>query len=133
MRAIVLVSILFAGLPLASAQVLSEARQLSAEEMQQQLFGVHLFGTVNGGEIWNECIETDGDTLYTIGGRQERGKAWVSPTAKICFNYGNSLNHCFDAYEVDGELMFRGAGGSIWKTTKVREGVEVCLLNDMVS
>ena len=77
------------------------ASQPTAEEMKQELFGVHLFGVVGFGELWNECIEPDGDTLYTIGDRQDRGKAWVPEDGVICFNYGGP-DHCFNAYR-DGE------------------------------
>ena len=116
------------GIAVAQQSVI--ASQPSAEEMKQELFGVHLFGVVGFGELWNECIEPDGDTLYTIGDRQERGKAWVPEDGVICFNYGGP-DHCFSAYR-DGEgFLFRGSG-TTWQTTKIREDVEVCLLSDMI-
>ena len=129
MRAVVLsVLLLVPGAAFAQQAVI--ASQPTAEEMKQELFGVHLFGVVGFGELWNECIEPDGDTLYAIGDRQERGKAWVPEDGVICFNYGGP-DHCFDAYR-DGEgFLFRGSG-STWQTTKIRENVEVCLLSDMI-
>ena len=115
---------------IAAAQNGVIASQPTAEEMKQELFGVHLFGVVGFGELWNECIEPDGDTLYTIGDRQDRGKAWVPEDGVICFNYGGP-DHCFNAYR-DGEgFLFRGSG-TTWQTTKIRENVEVCLLSDMI-
>ncbi len=104
--------------------------QPSAEEMKQELFGAHLFGVVGIGQLWNECIEPDGDTLYTIEDVQERGKAWIPGDGVICFNYGGP-DHCFNAYRSRDGFVFRGSG-STWQTTKIRENVEVCLLSDMI-
>ena len=115
---------------IAAAQEYVIGTQPTAQEMKQELFGVHLFGTVGIGELWNECIEPDGDTLYTISGRQERGKAWVPDDGVICFNYGGP-DHCFNAYRSSDGFVFRGSG-STWQTTKIRENVDVCLLSDMI-
>ena len=129
MRAGLLILLLLVpGIAVAQQAVI--ASQPSAEEMRRELFGAHLFGVVGFGELWNECIEPDGDTLYTIGDRQERGRAWVPDDGVICFNYGGP-DHCFEAYR-DGEgFLFRGSG-TTWQTTKIRENVEVCLLSDMI-
>ena len=112
------------------AQTSADEAPPSAEQMKKDLFGVHLFGTVGFGELWNECIEPDGDTLYTIGDQQERGKATIPEDGTICFNYGGP-DHCFRAYLDRDGYVFKG-GGTIWKTTKIRDNVEVCLLSDMI-
>ena len=117
--------------PLASAQVVDPYVPPSVEELQTELFGVHLFGVVDGGEIWNECIETDGDTLYTFGDRQLRGKAWIPEAGKICFTYGDNISHCFAAIRDQDGWVFRG-NGTTWQTTQIRDDVDVCLLSDMI-
>lgn len=103
----------------------------SAEQLRQELFGVHLFGTVDYGETWNECIEPDGDTLYTLGDREIRGKAWIPEDGRICFNYGDGVDHCFAAIRLENGWVFRG-GGTTWATNNIRENVKVCLLSDMI-
>lgn len=104
--------------------------QPSADDIQSELFGAHLFGVVGIGEHWNECIEPDGDTLYTIGDVQEKGKAWVPQDGEICFNYGGP-DHCFSVYRSAKGFVLKG-GGSTWQTNKIRENVDVCLLSDMI-
>ena len=104
--------------------------QPSADDIKSELFGAHLFGVVGIGESWNECIERDGDTLYTRDDVQERGKAWVPEDGVICFNYGGP-DHCFSVYRSAKGFVLKG-GGSTWQTTKIRENVEVCLLSEMI-
>jgi len=130
MRAQFFAFTLLAALP-AIAQGEDAAQAVPAEDMRKELFGAHLFGTVDYGETWNECIEPDGDTLYTIGGREVRGKAWVPSDGRICFTYGDGIDHCFSAIRDGDGWIFRG-GQSSWKTTQIRENVEVCLLSDMI-
>jgi len=130
MRGLVFILSVLITLP-ANAQSHDRYSPPSAEELREALFGVHLFGTVDFGEIWNECIEKDGDTLYTIGGREVRGKAWIPSDGRICFTYGDDVDHCFAAIPTDDGWVFRG-GGTTWQTTQVRENVEVCLLSDMI-
>lgn len=130
MRAFILASLLLSALP-AAAQDHEAYKPPSVEELQRDLFGVHLFGTVDYGETWNECIEPDGDTLYTIGQREARGKAWIPADGRICFTYGDGVNHCFAVIPTDVGWVFRG-GGTTWQTTQIRENVEVCLLSDMI-
>ena len=126
-----IVSVLLSCIPAAMAQEYEHYTRPSAEELQEELFGVHLFGVVDGGEIWNECIEKDGDTLYTIGDRQSRGKAWIPQDGWICFNYGDDSDHCFTAIRNKNGWVFRSSG-TTWETTQVRDNVEVCLLSDMI-
>lgn len=128
-RFIALVSLALA--PCALAQTVEPYVPPTAEEMQKELFGAHLYGLVDFGETWNECIETDGDTLYTIGGRERRGKAWIPEDGRICFTYGDGEDHCFAAIRTADGWVFRG-GGTTWQTTQIRENVEVCLLSDMI-
>ena len=114
----------------AGAQHVALGRQMTAEELEQEMFGVHLFGTVGAGQIWNECIEPDGDTLYTFGESQSRGKAWIPDDESICFNYGGP-DHCFQAYRSRDGYIFHG-GETVWETTNIRRDVEVCTLSDMI-
>lgn len=124
-------AILFLCAPTALAQEYQNYEPPSAEELREALFGVHLFGVVDGGETWNECIEKDGDTLYTIGDVQSRGKAWVPEAGWICFNYGDDRDNCFTTIRTENGWVFRGYG-TTWETTQIRDDVEVCLLSDMI-
>ena len=104
--------------------------QPAAEELQRELFGVHLYGEVGGNERWNECIEPDGDTRYQIGDRDVRGRAWIPADGAICFNYGGP-NHCFSVHRNGEGYAFRG-GGLTYRTTEIRKGIVFCLSSELI-
>ncbi len=101
--------------------------ELTPDEARAELFGVHLYGVLAGSERpWDECIEPDGYTRYSIDGRVKRGRLWIDPEEGACFTYDGATASCFKVYRHGDGYLF-AAGLSRYVTVEVRRPVASCL------
>lgn len=102
---------------------------LTAAEAKKELFGVDLFGTVEGRPDyrWRECIDAKGFTLYQHDGVEERGQLTINERGEACFSYppGNkNRTNCFSARKTAKGYDFQGFG-LLFHATMARR-VETC-------
>lgn len=143
MRKRVLAAAMFAALltPAALAQTVpppAPRESLTVAEAKAALFGIHLYGTTTDfGMKWDECIEPDGDTLYTTPEGQMHGRLTISPRGYACFAYedtGFRAPQCFVVWRnKDGlALTSEFGGGEVFVTTKVVHGIRTCEKADLI-
>ena len=109
---------------------------ISASEMREELFGISMMGVVggdpNGTVPWEECVDPDGHTRYSVGNQEPSvGVMTVSESGHACFNYG-SADHCFRVARRGDNYTFRTDGGTTYVTLKVVRDIRQCR-NGLVS
>ena len=115
------------------------APPLSAEEMRQELFGVHMFGVETSTQMrWDECIEPNGRTVYRFAfpGEEvpysQNGQLRVTDDGLACFSYPSEGEEpdwsCFRALRRgEGYAFFDAKGGpGVFLTTRIDRGKETC-------
>lgn len=119
--------------PMGSAVAQTIQGVLSSEELENEMYGVELSGVAGISDLpWTECIEPDGDTVYTYQGVQLVGKMKVRPGGLACFDYGqrtNATQNCFSVMRngEDGYVFSGGArNGGQFRTESVRRDVKAC-------
>ena len=110
--------------------VRSIARVMSAAEVKNELFGVHLAGEAGiTASQWNECIEPDGRTVYQLDGVEMIGRMSVTSEGLACFAYEHldfQNPSCFRVSRSSDGYSFWGGAEGVFNTTSVRRGVEAC-------
>ncbi len=121
----------------ANAALAEPLALLSAQEVRDELFGVHMFGVTDTlGFDWDECIEPSGLTVYrTIDADDpqpysQQGLLQVNDLGMACFSYppnGDPAPSCFQVYRSgDGYIFANGFGDGRYITTKVLRNVTSC-------
>ena len=105
-------------------------------EAKASLFGIEMQGySPTQGISWKECIQPNGETLYTTPDGVRNGRLLVSPAGQACFSYEDddyASISCFTTTRngADG-LRFEGFG-TIFITTRITKGVKVCKPHDLI-
>jgi hypothetical protein len=105
-------------------------------ETKAALYGIEMQGySPTFGMSWKECIQPNGETLYTTPDGIMNGRLLVSPRGEACFSYEDddyATISCFTTTKngPDG-LRFEGFG-AIFVTTKITKGVKVCKPYDLI-
>ena len=121
----------------ANAALAEPLALLSAQEVRDELFGVHMFGVTDTlGFDWDECIEPSGLTVYrTIDADDpqpysQQGLLQVNDLGMACFSYppnGDPSPSCFQVYRNgDGYIFANGFGDGRYITTKVLRNITIC-------
>ncbi|MDP3737210.1 MAG: hypothetical protein Q8R02_07465 [Hyphomonadaceae bacterium] len=109
---------------------------LKEAEATAALHGIEMQGySPTLGISWKECIQPNGETLYTTPDGVRNGKLLVSPRGEACFSYEDddyASISCFITTRngADG-LRFEGFG-TIFITTRITKGVKVCKPYDLI-
>lgn len=112
-----------------------EERRLTAGEIKKDWFGIVMSGvTREAQERWTECIEPDGDTVYTHQGRPlMRGKMWTQAGDLVCFAYEDTEfldSSCFSAWTRNGKTEFRAEpaapGDDVFEVRRIQRNVKSC-------
>lgn len=132
MRAAI-IALAFLAVPAGSATAQSIQGVLTANELKKEMYGVKMEGVAGISDLpWTECIEPDGDTVYSYQGVQLVGHFSVGDDGLACFNYGEqgaTSRNCFSVYREgsDGYVFSGGArNGGQFKTTSVTRNVKAC-------
>ncbi|MEM6626400.1 MAG: hypothetical protein AAF719_06820 [Pseudomonadota bacterium] len=103
---------------------------LSPDEARRELFGVRLAGVTSfSADPWWECVEPDGDTVYSFAGWEQRGRLEISNDAQACFRYDTDnyeSQHCFAVTRRGDGYAFWGGGNGLFFTQTVERGVTEC-------
>jgi hypothetical protein len=111
---------------------------MTAAELKAALFGVHLYGVAGegAGMRWDECIEPDGDTLYTTPTGEMHGRLTIAARGLACFAYDDDdfrTAECFTMRRNKDGFVFSGEfGGSDFVVTKVVRGIRTCEKQDLI-
>lgn len=134
--AILALAALAFALPAAAQLKKGAGVPLKEAEAKTALFGIEMQGySPTLGISWKECIQPNGETLYTTPDGVRNGKLLVSPRGEACFSYDDddyASISCFITTRngADG-LRFEGFG-TIFITTKITKGVKVCKPYDLI-
>ena len=101
----------------------AQTARLTAEEARRELLGVELAGVNEAdGDVWRECIEPGGRTVYRRGGEVQAGRLEVRPDGQACFNYPpDTYWSCFDVVREGENYRFDD-----FITRTVRRNVREC-------
>lgn len=110
---------------------------MTAQEVRDELFGVHMFGVTDTlGFDWDECIEPSGLTVYRTVNTDDpqpysqQGLLEVDTLGQACFSYppnGDPAPSCFQVYRNgDGYIFASGFGSGRYITTRVLRDVTSC-------
>lgn len=116
MRTIMLSSLalILSGTALAERSIQSV---LSSEELQKELFGVHLQGVAALDETsWSECVEPGGKTIFSHQGVERTGHMTIRENGLACFTYeeeGIASSNCFS-------VARDGVGGYVFSSVTVQ-------------
>ena len=109
---------------LAAPGMTQSYQKLSADQLQNTLFGVRLNGQIaRSGVAWSACIAPDGRTINRSEGRVSKGTLSISPGARACFSHSET-RACFDVYQSGDRLLLEGA--SEVHVDEVETGIEAC-------
>ncbi len=131
-----------AAAAVAAAQSRAPNAPITAGEMQDELFGVHLYGVQTPeGWRWDECIDPAGLTVFRVYPPDGENAVPYSEEGRLetvgdrvglaCFSYppdDDPQPACFSAVRRGDGYMFRphGVEGGLFITTKVKRGVKSC-------
>ena len=109
---------------------------LKEAEAKGALFGIEMQGySPTLGISWKECIQPNGETLYTTPDGVRNGRLMVSPAGQACFSYEDddyaSISCFTTTRNGPGGLRFEGFG-AIFITTRIITGVTVCKPHDLI-
>lgn len=133
-RSLLVVGLFSAAVSLAPALAESLQSVLTSDDIKEEIFGVHLEGVAGISDLpWTECIEPDGDTIYSYQGKTLTGKMRINEEYDlVCFDYegrGQSPLNCFSVMRdgKGGYIFSGGAGnGGQFKTTAVHRNINSC-------